>query len=66
MREVDHTNMAIMRKYPYSLKVEAKQRTLVLYFETKDKLQRWFEMISFIIESNRAKMNRRSRLRALS
>lgn len=66
MRELDHTNMAVMRKYPYALKVESRQKTLVLYYETSEKIKRWLEMLSFIIETNRAKRNQRSRHRTLS
>eukprot|EP00347_Sterkiella_histriomuscorum_P007256 403349659 len=56
VKEVEHTNMQIMKTHPLALKVICGKQTQVLYFDTKEKLSKWGNMLNLVIEENKHKV----------
>jgi hypothetical protein len=60
VEEVVHGNMQIMKKHPFALKIITYNQTQVLYFETREKLEKWQSTLRLIIEENFNKSHSRS------
>jgi hypothetical protein len=58
-KEFEHNNMSVIREYPYALKIIAKSQTIIVYFETEQKLVKWRDMINKIVHLQQKKKVRR-------
>jgi hypothetical protein len=54
-KSFEHANMKVIKTHPYALKIICANRAQVLYFEDKDKLNKWSTILEQIVEERQLK-----------
>lgn len=52
VKEFEHSNMNIIRAWPYALKIDTTKTTIIVYFDVETKFLKWKDTLYSILDLN--------------